>query len=300
MELRYKQTGNPIYSMRHYLSEADTSVITICYNDEVITIPKDSSFNALTHEEKWHIAEQYYIQKKNPIDVVTLDSLFRVELAQRALPVQTAVICITKDSVYRSRPDTAFYASAIATDEIPVKLTETTLRAYVCVPFGYWLNENRYVYFSVLLLWVLIAGLFTGYVKRKKNAIIPMETVEEEPLPEIASEIHFDEKRGMLSCEQTVVELTEIQLELFCSLLNAPKHFLSYAEMKKDIWHNEAIHSNTIQKCIRRLNEGLSPLPLTIIIVHRKGCNLEGVENLNRKPDCSVPAMMISGASLLR
>jgi hypothetical protein len=275
-ELRYKQTGNPFYTIRPSSPQTDASVITLQYKDEVITISKDSSYYALTHDEKMHLVMQYYLQKKKPVDVVVLDSLFRTELAQRALPTQTAVVCITKDSIYRSHPDTTLYASAIATDEIPVKLTEMTLQAYVHVPFGYWLKENRNIYFSALSFWVLMAGLLIGWRvyarKRKRRAIIPLETVEEEPLLIIAPGIFFDKKRGILSCKQTEVELHNLQLELFCSLLNAPGHFLSYAEMKKNIWHNKDTAPNTIHKCIRRLNDRLSSLSLSIRILPREGC----------------------------
>jgi hypothetical protein len=285
-ELRYEQAGNPSYFVGPSFSVSDTSVITIQSKDAAITIPKDRSSEALTHDERRHLAVQCYLHQKNPLNVSVLDSLFREELSRRALPVQTAVVCTIKDSVCRSHADTAFYASAIATDEIPVMLAEMTLQAYVHVPLGYWLKENRLVYFSALMCWLSCGGLLAGWriyaEKRKKRAVVPLETVEGKPLLEIAPGVCFDEIRGILTNEQTMVELHgETQLELFRSLLNAPNQFMSYAEMKRDLWRNGDISSNTIQKAIRRLNHRLSSLPLSVSIISGKGCRLNLPEQVS-------------------
>jgi hypothetical protein len=274
---RWEQVDSgPVYES---FSATPVTVITIEDEEHVFSIEKDSSYDKFsTYEDMRYVADQLFLLHENPINVFTLDSMFRSTQKKNMFPVQTAVIYTDNSGIHHSRPDTAFYTSAIALDEIRIGGGMIRLQAFVRVSPVYWLNEAGSAYTSILLAWLLGMGILAGYgyyLKRDKFSIVPLNSTPS-VLKKLTEDLLFDEKCGRLLYLGQTIELRKIQLKIFISLLDAPDHYLSYTEMKEKIWNNEDTPQNSVHKSIERLKIKLAPVSVLALMVHHgKGCRLE-------------------------
>ncbi|MDR1913020.1 MAG: helix-turn-helix domain-containing protein [Clostridiales bacterium] len=266
-------------SVKHvFLKEEVDTVIKVQYENQTHTVEKKQAFYSLSNEEKNHVADQVYLQKKNPVNASVLDSLFHNELEKRGISAQTAVICtVNKLEIQYSSPDTSFYASAIRLENVPIIASdEIELQAFVRIPFSYWLTESKSVYMSFLLLWLLSTGSIVRYLYRKKRnqlSLMPLTIVSD--TEDTTGELFFDKRRGCLIYKRKAIQLGGMQLEIFTYLLDAPSHFLSYEEIKKVVWKDNNVSQNTINKSIQRLRSKLSAVPgIAIHVSNKKGCQL--------------------------
>ncbi|MDR1896438.1 MAG: winged helix-turn-helix domain-containing protein [Prevotellaceae bacterium] len=252
---------------RFVFPKNDTEVsdsVTMRYKDGVVTRKKDSVYYQLSDKEKDHMVDQLVLLHTNPIDVSVLDSLFRDELKKKGIRAQTAVIYTEKDRKPQySTLDTSFYASAMALEKIRIWEDTIALEAFVCIPFYYWLNEDKYTYLSILLVWILCMGGIVRLYRKKRHQ--QSVTPKQEPVPDmirdVLCELSFNERSGDLTYNEKTIQLKGMQLKIFRFMLNAPDQFRSYEDMKNRIWENGNATNNTVNKGIQRLRNSLSAVP---------------------------------------
>lgn len=259
-------------------SYSDSDSVTILYSDgHVEKITKDTKSDDLTTEEKQHRVDQSFLLMENPINVVTLDSLFNLSLQQNKIHVHAALAyTANNDKTIYSNPDLTFYQSATNLSPIVTGVKEEiVIQAYVETPLFYVISRNWEHFISLLLIAsCLFLGLFIA-TRYSKNLVT---LVREEPreLKEIKENLLFDKEKGVLYFNgNTQVTLENYKLKIFILLLDSPEHFQTSEEIKKIVWGKVVATPGTLTTTIKRLRTKLEPIHDLHIIFENGGYRLD-------------------------
>ena len=300
------------------LSVASVSFVRVIDQEKSIkmaNVKQYSSYNPklspndIPFEEKKSWCDQFYLTKYDP-KRITLDSLYKTELAKNNIKLQTAIRFLIEGRTIYSCQDSMFYKSAMPLKSIVYRLNEKPegrmeLQAFVKLPFMVILKKVEHWEF-IILLWGLlqisvlviffnrkrVAKMFAPIFSEKSKDTDSTSSVKNDsdkdqpPTPRIqaslewtliAEGLFFNFKFGMLRCEETTVALNGNGLRLFYHLLHAPDNFLTYREIcyrvlkrKSDVLSSS--DQTAVFMSIRRLRNDLTPFPfIKIESVRGKG-----------------------------
>lgn len=261
--------------------------------EQVVSFFSDFSDIIPAIERQYHCAHEYILQ--NFPERYSLDSLFRLKIAEHQIQARSAVRRISCFGVIDSSPDSLFYEQSVQLPPVIYRprsgsgLQPVELQAYVQIPFLFILKQMPGVGFMILL-WILVNGalwtayfLWPWYKERMlaKNKIVEIQTVVEEKIVKVEvpkfipvqsftrknvfpPDFLFDKNTGLITYNGKEVKLTKLHLKLFCYFLNMKQSVLSYEEIGKHLYNLNEIDTkeqSRISTTVARLRESLSPFP---------------------------------------
>lgn len=222
----------------------------------------------------------------------SLDSLFRLKIAEQKIQARCAVRCISQFGVINSSSDSLFYEKSVQLPPVIYRprvdswKNRVELQGYVQVS-GLFILKQISSLWLLLLLWIVGNGVLWGIyvlltVYRKKmlseNKTIEIRTVVTEKIVEkivpvqaskqrglFPPDFIFDKHIGILSYKGTTVELNKQSLSLFSFLIdNMRQSVVTYAEISGYMYRNnkpDEKMKKRIYTAIARLREKIEPFP---------------------------------------
>lgn len=288
MDRRSKELGD---DFRFYYSPAfEKDTISLQRNDTMLYIENDNSVaQKMSNKEKIDFGIQLFLSNENPIQVTVLDSLYRNFLWQQQIPAETAVAYTIHNKPVYSRPDSSFYQTAKALDEIAYGPTcLIVLQAFVKIPPCYIVKKAVMASGVFIGVWILafIAVLWLTFSKRGQG--IHLVPVREAPktMLEILPGLLLDETHGILQSGDRKVELINFRLKLFLQLLEHKGYFIETDKLLETVWPDGSVSKDALSSTVKRLKEDLSLFPeITIESGRGKGYMLNIVDGPEASPD---------------
>lgn len=250
--------------------------ITISTEQEVEKLEKTAT-KELTYEEKKDITDQMYLLKKNPIQVINLDSLFKAMLYKNEVPVETAVVYTINEKSEYSNLDSMFYKNATPLNSVSIG-SLINLQGYVKFDNVFIFNKIQHVW-TFVLLWFGLALiiLIYNFLKWREWRIFSIlyvkpigESKFELSLPEtkhilisgstsdymrIRDDLYFNYKKGEIKYKNTIIRLSRKSVFLLKYLLEGEDWFQAYESIKKTVWCNESTSNDAVRNAVNRLNK---------------------------------------------
>ena len=154
-----------------------------------------------------------------------LDSLFRLELEAKQVPVLWSAVCCLrgKDTLSvspKSRLQEKFLLDECVYRKNTVEANHITLRAYMQLSIAALLNQ-WYAY--LFLVWLIGLAVFYKYEKWKQK-----NTGESDNYLRLREDLFFDELNGVLKSGEQILQLKNLEKKYFCAFLQAEEHVLSF------------------------------------------------------------------------
>lgn len=209
--------------------------------------------------------DQSFLNTKNPLSAIRLDSMFKAHLTDLLPDAATLVYCYnwTKNTVEYSDPDTLLSKSRIASPWIKIGMKhELLLRAYVEYPLQYMLKAlwyKSYPFLFVVFLLLGMLGYFYYKMKKVSNPVILQNDTDEKKnklLPSADSIQTIDDQPFYFRGKRIVS--TNQNLLIFKLFLTKPEHTLEHQEIISALWGDNLFeYHQRLRKCMQRFREFL-------------------------------------------
>lgn len=249
--------------------------ITISTEQEVEKIDKTTK-KELTYEEKKDITDQMYLLKKNPIQVIRLDSLFKAMLYENEVQAETAIVYTVNAESEYSNLDSMFYKNATPLNSVSFGGL-INLQGYVKFDNVFILNKIPHVW-TIILVWfglVLIICVYnflkwrewrlfsilyvTPLGKSKYELSVPeskqiLISGSSSDCMRIRDDLYFDYKKGEIKYKNAIIHLSRKSVFLIKFLLEGEDWFQTYESIKKNVWCDEETSNDAVRNAVNRLN----------------------------------------------
>lgn len=253
---------------------------------------RDERMDSLAWVDKKEWVFQLLIAFKDPDRAFVLDSLFQTQLKDKGIIARTAVAFSQGDSLV-SCSDQSVCQTGIALKPVTFGIDhdplQIKLQAYMSFSRLYLFSRMPLVW-GLILLWGIGVALCCRWQRRKKaeykDAVRPVEpepavpsSPGESEMIEIAPDLFFNKKTGVLKDRVHEVRLTKNRLLAFICFVEAPGYAISYFSFSKNVlgrplhedestdadreW-NQAVRKSMTQT-IRRLREDLKDFSEVLI-----------------------------------
>ncbi|MBR5296431.1 MAG: hypothetical protein IKU29_01010 [Parabacteroides sp.] len=238
--------------------------------------PSESKSPDISWIEKEAWVYQRSLSNKDP-NRVHLDSIFNAELQRQNIQGKGAIYFSQSGKTVCTASDTLFKEKAVLVDRLTFRLDHNPdnlciIEGYVKFPTGWLLAKTKAIPY-ILFAWVLSIFLSIGgyrywiHTEKKKMTELEKRKTESEGWIKLPNDIHFDPTRGIVKQQETSVNLTDMNRELFNAFLDAEHHFLTYEQMYHlfspsnrtdiELSRNE---KNTISSMAIRLRRQIKPI----------------------------------------
>ena len=236
----------------------------------------DSKALDILWEEKEGWLVQYTLTCWDP-NRVRFDSIFNAELTRQNIQGKGAIYFSQSGKTVCTASDTLFKEKAVLVDRLTFRLDHNPdnlciIEGYVKFPTGWLLAKTKAIPY-ILFAWILSILLSIGgyrywiHTEKKKMTEFEKRKTESEGWIKLPNDIHFDPTRGIVKQQETSVNLTDMNRELFNAFLDAEHHFLTYEQMYHlfspsnrtdiELSRNE---KNTISSMAIRLRRQIKPI----------------------------------------
>lgn len=278
-EHRIKETRT-IYSSG-YNTPPNNSIISIKSEKNIAKINKEKDLEKQEDTEKELRVKQTYLLSicKTPINIETLNSLFKSSLKKNGLNLNTALAYTANGCTEYSCKDSTFYTGWTTLSPIMTGMdNEILIQGYVDIPFKYIVNKEK-GYLTILAILFISIFIFLVATKRSKK----VEKVIFEPILEtertrtqIKENLLFDKEKGVLYFNGNIqVTLENYKLKIFILLLDSPEHFQTSKDINRIVWEEVVVTSGALTTTIKRLRTKLEPIPDLHIIFENGGYRLD-------------------------
>lgn len=284
------------YTSKTSLDKDSLSLIIMETEKEKVEFNRKEIVTPQSEEERELRKSQTILFQENPIQVIRLDSLFRANLHDIGLSIQSAVSYSYKDTSknqlhqFSCSIDTLFlsgngltaYKVETAIDNSIILYGYTKLS---CI--DYIRNEKILflLWLSCGLVFVLIIGI---YSKRPVLTSMPndnkhlqseeqplLNTVAKEATETLHTKISYHHFERTLICKDISVSFTPLQGDLFYILLTSENYQSDYEHIIKTLWPKVEGEKKNLEKLRKGLKEKLESFPIHIQIVRGSGYRLE-------------------------
>lgn len=274
----------------NYNSAFKKDTITIESIDTIIYIKNNKeAAQKMSDKERMDFGTQLFLAFENPIQPSLLDNQYRALLLKHEIPVQTAVIYSYDNKPVYSCPNSSFYESAEALDEVifgPIRLI--VLQAFVEIPFCYIMRQAVMASGLFVLVWLLalLVALWLTFCKRGRKIYIIPAPEAPKTMIEIMPGLLLDETHGVLQSGDRRVVLINFRLKLFLLLLEHKGYYIETDKLLETIWPDGSVSKDALSSTVKRLKEDLSLFPeITIESGRGKGYVLNIVDEPETSPD---------------
>ena len=232
---------------------------------------KTEKHKSLREMEKLSMLKQSYLQKKNPVRVSVLDSLFRMELKKRNI---VAPSCVTYTQSDRnesvSSGQTAFsniYHSACMTERTIGIHEEIQLQGVAGISPGLILGEAPGLFLlpvaGLLALSVLLIYSVRKRQQRRKahaSAGVDVEEAPEQPVEQPVEQPILDRERFMVVFRGVSMQLSKMTFQLFEFIWESSNHYASYEDICSELYgKNGSIEQKKtrLKQLVKRLRDNM-------------------------------------------
>ncbi|MDR0749068.1 MAG: hypothetical protein LBF62_05810 [Tannerellaceae bacterium] len=236
-DFRLKETNMSVYI--RLIPEDTTEQISIEREGHpVICKERTDSIKQLSDEIKQNHMTQTVLLHENPINVNTLDSLFRTELRKKNIEAQTIVQYTdnTTNTTYYSNSDSLPRKYFNPLPEVVAGSNgEITLRTFVKLsPFGI-VHHAASTIGGITFIWLILMSVITYFTLKKEKEAAVIEKTERHRV-QLTDNIYLEAGRNCLIYNQKEIELTGLYTRFLSVLFNSPDYFAGYEELTKELY----------------------------------------------------------------
>ena len=279
--IRMYNIGAIVY--RGYSNRCKNPLLSIVNENTVKTFSSSDTnkFSRISLQEKEDRLDHTFLQKKEPIQVHLLDSLFKTKLQENNISLKTEIQYIAyKDTAYSTK-NRSFYETALPLEMILTGvLDEIRLQAFVKPPFLYQ-NSAIISTTTFFLFFISFGGLIWIFIRKKNEEevfvvdetnLLPLSPSVETPeyIKQISDTTFFNKEKKALICNDETIYLTGARLTIFLLMMNDEDYFVQSATIKSQLWPKLDNVKDNFNKTMERLRADLKPIPELVVHHDRK------------------------------
>jgi DNA-binding winged helix-turn-helix (wHTH) protein len=199
---------------------------------------KTDSIRQLSNATKQNHMIQTALLYENPINVNTLDNLFRTELQKKNIGAQT-VIQYTDNTTNKTHYSHRGSLPKKDFNRLPEVIAgvdaEITLRAFVKLsPVGI-VHNAAFTMGGITFIWIILMSVLTYLALKKEKVDVATEQSGRNQV-QLTDTLYLEADRNCLIYNQQEIKLTGQYTQFLSILFNRPENFASYEELIKELY----------------------------------------------------------------